>query len=59
MRLLGNPACFDGFGTRLPYDGHAKQYAAERAAVRSRFYEHVDDGASARLFDALRERTAA
>ena len=41
------------------YDEHAARYAAERAAVRSRFYEHVDDRASARLFDALRERTAA
>jgi CDP-glycerol glycerophosphotransferase (TagB/SpsB family) len=41
------------------YDEHTQQYAAERAAVRSRFYEHVDDRASARLFDALRERTAA
>jgi CDP-glycerol glycerophosphotransferase (TagB/SpsB family) len=41
------------------YDEHARQHAAERATVRSRFYEHVDDRASARLFDALRERTAA
>jgi CDP-glycerol glycerophosphotransferase (TagB/SpsB family) len=41
------------------YDEHARSHAAERGAVRSRFYEHVDDGASARLFDALRERTAA
>ena len=41
------------------YDAQSKQYAAERAAVRSRFYEHVDDRASARLFDALRRRTAA
>jgi CDP-glycerol glycerophosphotransferase (TagB/SpsB family) len=41
------------------YDEQAERYAAERAAVRSRFYEHVDDRASARLFDALRERTAA
>jgi CDP-glycerol glycerophosphotransferase (TagB/SpsB family) len=41
------------------YDEHARRHAAERAAVRSRFYEHVDDGASARLFDALRARTAA
>jgi len=41
------------------YDEQAARYAAERAAVRSRFYEHVDDGASARLFDALHNRTAA
>ena len=41
------------------YDQHASRYAAERAAVRDRFYEHVDDGASSRLFDALRTRTAA
>jgi CDP-glycerol glycerophosphotransferase (TagB/SpsB family) len=41
------------------YDEQARRYAAEREAVRSRFYEHVDDRASARLFDALRERTAA
>jgi CDP-glycerol glycerophosphotransferase (TagB/SpsB family) len=41
------------------YDEQANRYAAEREAVRSRFYEHVDDRASARLFDALRERTAA
>jgi CDP-glycerol glycerophosphotransferase (TagB/SpsB family) len=41
------------------YDEHTQQYLTERAAVRSRFYEHVDDRASARLFDALRERTAA
>jgi CDP-glycerol glycerophosphotransferase (TagB/SpsB family) len=41
------------------YDDQARQYAAERAVVRSRFYEHVDDRASARLFDALRHRTAA
>jgi len=43
----------------LSYDAQARQYADERAAVRNRFYEHVDDRASARLFDALRERTAA
>jgi CDP-glycerol glycerophosphotransferase (TagB/SpsB family) len=41
------------------YDEHARCYAAERAAVRNRFYEHVDDRASARLFDILRDRTAA
>ena len=41
------------------YDEHAARYAADRARVRNRFYEHVDDGASARLFDALRDRTAA
>ena len=41
------------------YDEHARRYAAERAVVRGRFYEHVDDRASARLFDALRQRTAA
>jgi CDP-glycerol glycerophosphotransferase (TagB/SpsB family) len=41
------------------YDLHARRYAAERAAVRSRFYAHVDDHASARLFDILRGRTAA
>jgi CDP-glycerol glycerophosphotransferase (TagB/SpsB family) len=41
------------------YDQHASRYAAERAAVRNRFYEYVDDGASSRLFDALRNRTAA
>jgi CDP-glycerol glycerophosphotransferase (TagB/SpsB family) len=41
------------------YDEQAQRHAAERATVRSRFYEHVDDGASARLFDALRDRTAA
>jgi CDP-glycerol glycerophosphotransferase (TagB/SpsB family) len=41
------------------YDEQARRHAAERAAVRSRFYEHVDDRASARLFDAIRERTAA
>jgi CDP-glycerol glycerophosphotransferase (TagB/SpsB family) len=41
------------------YDEQVTQYAAQREAVRSRFYDHVDDGASARLFDALRQRTAA
>jgi len=41
------------------YDEQTSAYAAARAAVRSRFYAHVDDRASARLFDALRERTAA
>ena len=41
------------------YDAEAARHAAERVAVRSRFYEHVDDRASARLFDALRHRTAA
>lgn len=41
------------------YDEQASLHATARAAVRSRFYEHVDDGASARLFDALRHRTAA
>jgi CDP-glycerol glycerophosphotransferase (TagB/SpsB family) len=41
------------------YDEQAKHHAAQRAVVRSRFYEHVDDRASARLFDALRHRTAA
>lgn len=41
------------------YDEHASRYAAERAAVRRRFYEHVDDRASARLFNVLRDRTAA
>jgi CDP-glycerol glycerophosphotransferase (TagB/SpsB family) len=41
------------------YDEHAGRHAAERAMVRTRFYEHVDDGASARLFNALRDRTAA
>ena len=41
------------------YDEHSRRHAPERAAVRNRFYEHVDDGASARLFDALRDRTAA
>ena len=41
------------------YDEHTERYAAARAAVRSRFYEHVDDRASARLFDILRDRTAA
>jgi CDP-glycerol glycerophosphotransferase (TagB/SpsB family) len=41
------------------YDEQASQYAAARGAVRRRFYAHVDDLASARLFEALRERTAA
>ena len=41
------------------YDAQGRQYAGARATVRERFYEHVDDRASARLFDALRERTAA
>ena len=41
------------------YGEQSRHYAAERAAVRARFYEHVDDGASARLFDVLRDRTAA
>ena len=41
------------------YDEQARRYAVERAVVRGRFYEHVDDRASARLFDALRQRTAA
>ena len=41
------------------YDAQAARYAGDRDRVRSRFYEHVDDRASARLFDALRERTAA
>jgi len=41
------------------YDEHTGRYAAARAAVRSRFYQHVDDRASARLFDILRDRTAA
>ena len=41
------------------YDEHVLAHSADRAAVRDRFYAHVDDRASARLFDALRERTAA
>lgn len=41
------------------YEAQANEYAEEREAVRSRFYDHVDDNASARLFDALCERTAA
>ena len=41
------------------YDDQSRQYTSARATVRNRFYEHVDDNASARLFDALRERTAA
>jgi CDP-glycerol glycerophosphotransferase (TagB/SpsB family) len=47
--------------TRLlsEYDEHVDEYASARAAVRDRFFAHVDDRASARLFEALRRRTAA
>ena len=41
------------------YDAQASEYAAERDRVRGRFFEHVDDRASQRLFEALRHRTAA
>ena len=41
------------------YDDQARLYTVARASVRNRFFEHVDDNASARLFEALRERTAA
>ena len=60
------PKAYDAMGLQLvltsllsSYEEQARRHAAERATVRSRFYEHVDDGASARLFDALRDRTAA
>lgn len=60
------PKAYDAAGLQLElatllssYDDQARLHAASRAAVRSRFYEHVDDRASARLFDILRERTAA
>ena len=47
--------------TRLlsSYDEHATEHAHERAAVRDRFFAHVDDRASERLFDALLRRAAA
>jgi CDP-glycerol glycerophosphotransferase (TagB/SpsB family) len=46
-------------GLLSSYDEHVAEHAPERAAVRDRFFAHVDDRASARLFDALRRRTAA
>jgi CDP-glycerol glycerophosphotransferase (TagB/SpsB family) len=41
------------------YDAHVATHAQKRAAVRDRFFAYVDDGASARLFGALLQRTAA
>ena len=41
------------------YDEQRRAFAAARASVRAQFYEHADDQASARLFDALLERVAA
>ncbi len=41
------------------YDDESRAYAADRARVRERFFEHQDDGASARLLDALVARVAA
>jgi CDP-glycerol glycerophosphotransferase (TagB/SpsB family) len=60
------PKAYDAEGLEMlltdllsSYDHYRIEHAAARAAVRDRFYAHVDDRASARLFHALRERTAA
>ena len=60
------PKAFDAAGLErllsdllASYDAHVAAHAQERAAVRARFFAHIDDRASARLFDALIRRTAA
>lgn len=41
------------------YDAEAERFRGERERVRARFFEHVDDRASARLFETLLTRVAA